>query len=220
VSYDEPLKVLDKDGLRIEVNFEEHPAFSPREWDNLTKMVCLHKRYQLGDDHRYTEDMFSSWGELRDEIERDHDVVAIEPIYMYDHSGITISTSPFRSSWDSGQIGWIFITEERLDTMGMKDEHRTEERFDKVIDSDIDVYDKYIRGEVYRFTVEDKKTGEILDSCSGFYERDMALDEAKRIVETILDRRREARQEKLKALIENDVHLQEREKILAEMEGG
>jgi hypothetical protein len=36
------------------------------------------------------------------------------PIYMYDHSGITISYKPFSCPWDSGQVGWIFMNKDRV----------------------------------------------------------------------------------------------------------
>jgi hypothetical protein len=41
------------------------------------------------------------------------DNVEILNLYLYDHSGITISTSPFSCPWDSGQVGFIWTTAER-----------------------------------------------------------------------------------------------------------
>ncbi|SNS23209.1 hypothetical protein SAMN05446037_1006135 [Anaerovirgula multivorans] len=38
----------------------------------------------------------------------------ILPLYLYDHSGITMSSSPFSCQWDSVQVGWIFCTKERF----------------------------------------------------------------------------------------------------------
>jgi hypothetical protein len=34
------------------------------------------------------------------------------PLYLYDHSGITMNTTGFHCGWDSGQVGLIYITEE------------------------------------------------------------------------------------------------------------
>lgn len=38
--------------------------------------------------------------------------VAILPLYLFDHSGLTISTSDFNDPWDSGQVGYIYLDKE------------------------------------------------------------------------------------------------------------
>ena len=61
-------------------------------------------------------DLFSvSWLSPRNiEVDELYDLVratdkyVILPLYLYDHSGITISTGPFSCPWDSGQVGWIY----------------------------------------------------------------------------------------------------------------
>lgn len=40
------------DGYNLQV-FRDEYAENPREWDNLGKMVCWHRRYNLGDKHDY-----------------------------------------------------------------------------------------------------------------------------------------------------------------------
>ena len=82
---------------------------SSREWDNIGTMVCFHNKYNLGDqDHGYDKDDYSNWNELEAAIWEEEAPVVVLPLYLYDHSGITISTSRFSSRWDSGQIGFIF----------------------------------------------------------------------------------------------------------------
>ena len=34
------------------------------------------------------------------------------PLYLYDHSGITMNTTGFSCPWDSGQVGWIYAFKE------------------------------------------------------------------------------------------------------------
>lgn len=48
-----------------------------------------------------------SVGKKRQILSRHPDVLLM-PLYLYDHSGITISTSEFCDPWDSGQIGFIY----------------------------------------------------------------------------------------------------------------
>ena len=38
----------------------------------------------------------------------------ILPVYMYDHSGVTINTGGFSCGWDSGQVGWIYCEKKKL----------------------------------------------------------------------------------------------------------
>lgn len=90
----------------------------------------------------------------------------IKKLFLYDHSGITISTSPFSCRWDSGQIGWIYITKEKIEAEGW-----TPEQANNYLDGEVEVYDNYLTGEVYGFTIEDAD-GEEVESCWGYYGND------------------------------------------------
>jgi hypothetical protein len=90
------------------------------------------------------------------------------PLYLYDHSGITINTSGFNCQWDSGQVGWIYVSKEEI-----KKEFNwfllNKKRIKKVIDilnSEVKAYDDYLTSNIYGYTID-----EIDDSCWGFYGR-------------------------------------------------
>ncbi len=155
------IKVVSKT-YSIELNVTD--SISPREDnDNNATMVCFHNKYNLGDKTDYKKEDFNSWEELKDHLIGTINILQITPIYMYDHSGLTISTSPFNDAFDSGQIGWIFVTKDNATN--------TKDAF-RIINSEIDTYDKYISGDVYMFecTVTDEKGNiEHVDSCHGFY---------------------------------------------------
>ena len=34
------------------------------------------------------------------------------PLYLLDHSGLAMNTSGFHDPWDSGQVGWIYVSKE------------------------------------------------------------------------------------------------------------
>ena len=119
--------------LKISQDFN---AESPREWDNLGKMVCWHRRYNLGDKHDYP-DLETFWESLaaevglevkvdwdEEQIKEINSKVIILPLYLYDHGGITMNTGGFNYPWDSGQVGWIYCTKEkfRKETGYMEDE--------------------------------------------------------------------------------------------------
>ena len=94
----------------IKVETDDDPLNPREEYDNMGTMVCFHKRYVLGDKHEYKESDYNGWGELEKAITRKEDAAVLLPIFMYDHSGITIQTRPFSCPWDSGQVGFIFVS--------------------------------------------------------------------------------------------------------------
>lgn len=155
---------------------------SPREGDNLTTMVCFHNRYIIGDEHNYKSGDFGGWSDMRASLVREHKPLLIEPLFMYDHSGITISTKPFSCPWDSGQIGWVFVTRKAVkNCMGWK--RITKSRLDKLNDlliEEVKTYDQYLRGEAYKYEIIDLKADPTddptVDSCCGYLTEESARD--------------------------------------------
>ena len=137
-------------------------AESPREWDNLGTMLCLHRNYNLGDEPNV------SWDEMESLVSQ-RSVVSL-PLYLYDHSGITMSTRPFGDRWDSGQVGYIYVThEDILKEFGGK--RVTQKRIKQVLETlrdEVATYDTYIRGDIYTVTIK-TDSGLYIDSCSGYY---------------------------------------------------
>jgi len=103
----------------------------------------------------------------------------ILPLYLYDHSGITISTKPFSCPWDSGQVGFIYVEKKKVkEEWGWK--RLTPDRIKKIerfLKAEVEVYDQYLRGDVYGFECEYKypfslEHEDFFDSCWGFYGSD------------------------------------------------
>jgi len=170
--------------------YQDTDTESPREWDNLGTMVCFHRRYDLGDKHDYDSDDYSGWEEMKEAIIKQEKVHTILPLYLYDHSGITISTGPFSCNWDSGQIGWIFVSKEKVKEEGM-DESKVED----YLKGEVKTYDQYLTGDVYGYRIYEVITcslghdhEEDLHSCGGFYGEDYCLQEAKDIVNHLIEK--------------------------------
>lgn len=170
-------------GNRIfRVEHDDNPE-DPREWSNLGTMVCFHRRYCLGDANKpFSSDQFDSWAEMEDYIWKDLDAAVVLPLYLYDHSGITMNTTGFSCRWDSGQVGFIYVTKDRLrKEYGVKRIRRElKEKVEKILVSEVHTYDQFISGDVYRFEivkVESCDHGhnheEYEDSCGGFYGYDI-----------------------------------------------
>lgn len=149
-------------------------GYSPREWDNLGTMVCFHNRYDLGDKHSYNADDYSSWEEMEKAIlKQEGRGTVILPLYLYDHSGITMRTSPFSCSWDSGKVGFILTNKKTIlsEFGGKIVTKKVREKVEGILEGEVEVYTQYIEGEVYGFQIVDAE-GEIVDSCYGFYGTD------------------------------------------------
>ncbi len=102
------------------------------------------------------------------------DGYVILPLYLFDHSGITISTSPFDCRWDSGQVGWIICDKETIDREFGGDRDLAK----KCLEAEVATYDDYLTDNVYGFIVEDRDENddsewEHVDSCFGFYGSDV-----------------------------------------------
>ena len=154
---------------------QDSSADSPRNWDNLGTMICFHNRYDLGDKHNYNADDYSGWGEMEKAIIKEENPAVILPLYLYDHSGISISTSPFSCRWDSGQIGFILVSKKKaLEEIGGKIvTAKLKERIEKQLEGEVETYDQYVRGEMYGFQIVDEND-DIIDSCYGFFGTDFA----------------------------------------------
>lgn len=162
---DVTLQHSDRD-LTVEVYRDQHPP-DPMATEFVVNVACSHGRYDLGNDDLDT-DAHGSWSEIEQDIRERHEVVSMTPLYLYDHSGITISTTPFRGRWDSGQVGFAYVTE--------SDTNNPDANWDDIIEDTIQRYDNYLRGNIYRYVVIED--GEEVDSCAGFFDvgRDAECD--------------------------------------------
>lgn len=208
-AYNSPFKMVDSDGNEYTLTVEQDDyAENPREWDNLCTMICWHRNYSLGDKHKYDDsDEFMNYilhkvcGMECEDFEKlstrekyklacESDKVYIKQINLYDHSGITVSTSngyPYNDRWDSSCVGFIYVTKERvLKEIANANEVNWTAIADECIEDEMETYDQYVRGEVYWFKLTKKvmrqdlcpHCGEVIreyeedeeiDSCGGYY---------------------------------------------------
>lgn len=169
--------------IRVEVWRDECVA-DPREmYTPASVMVCFHNRLNLGDKTKYRSEDFNGWDGLKEQLEKDYNIHTILPVYMYAHSGYALSTTPFSCPWDSGQVGWIFMTLEHIAEPGIES---TAEKVTTVLKEEISEYSSYINGEVYGYSVEElQDNGEWtrFDNCHGCYGLDSLYVELKALKE-------------------------------------
>jgi len=175
-------------GLTVEIKQDEDPRNPREDYDPLGKMICFHKRYNLGDKHNYRFEDYNGWEEMEAAIIKNENAAVILPIYMMDHSGLSISTSNsgFRAcdsaGWDWGQIGFICISKEKARKEYGKLTKDTLAKITKYLIGEVEEYNQYQGGDVWGYIVDGN--GED-DSCWGFYGYDYCIKEAKRVAEWI-----------------------------------
>jgi hypothetical protein len=122
----------------------------------------------------------------KDIIKREN-VGVILPLYLYDHSGITMNTTGFGCQWDSFQVGFIFISKQKMlqEYGGKIVTQKLKDRVTEYLKGEVETYDQYLTGDVYGYRVFKVENGEEeeLDSCWGFYGEEECISEAKGIVE-------------------------------------
>jgi len=110
----------------------------------------------------------------------------VVPLFLLDHSGITMSTSSFShvdpGGWDSGRVGYIYAGPEEIAKMGVAPEHVT-----SALESEVTEYDLFLTGESYGVAVDVYDVmGEKIDedACWGYLGHSFVQEElAERVVE-------------------------------------
>ena len=103
---------------KLEVYQDEDWNSNSRDCDNLGKIITWHRRYDFTD--KVVKDRFKSLTESPEIFENNAKKYGYvyNPLYMYEHSGISFSLSndkyPFNDRWDSGQVGYIFSTPDEI----------------------------------------------------------------------------------------------------------
>ena len=165
--------------MRLSILQDDY-ATDPREWDNLGHMVCFHRRYNLGDEHEFESAV--EFVDFLDKLQK-RDAVIARPLYLYDHSGVTMNTGGFYQydpqGWDWGKVGYIYVTKERVrEVFKVKQvSPRLKLQVLEILQAEVDEYDMYLRGEVYGYRIEElvpcfgcgHVDSEIIDSCGGFF---------------------------------------------------
>ncbi len=137
---------------------------SPREDCHLGTMYCRHRRYSLGD-----VQFFNSLEERKAMLigwdAEEHSEAAIDkafdnmfiwlPLFLYDHSGLTMNTTGFSCPWDSGMVGFIAV-----DKAKVREEYGwqllTRKRIQQIegyLKGEVETYNQFLSGDVHGFRV-------------------------------------------------------------------
>lgn len=148
--------------LKIGVD-NSYITVNPRVGNNLGHLICWHGRYYLGDKHNFIDRKF-----FEEYVsDKDNEVYCILKVYLYDHSGLALSTTPFNDKFDSRQVGYIYCTKQDL-----KDLEFPQDDYEKVeteLKNEITTYNDYLNNDIdyyyYEITDEDDN---LVDKMTGF----------------------------------------------------
>ena len=162
------VKVYENEEYRFSI-FQDDDAQNPRtECDHAGVMVCGHGRYNLGD-VQLKKSEFEGWDVLKAKIRRENKGAIILPLRLYDHSGISISTTteyPYNDMWDSMMVGYIYTDKEMMRKMWGEHLPRAwKKKAVEVLQSEVKEYDDYLTGNVYGFKREKKVNHESCQHC-------------------------------------------------------
>lgn len=217
---------------------DEQPSVTPDEYlANLAyqALPLLEEKHELSTARLEEGADYGQYPALRAKMEKSQrerieQVLAnnylILPLHLYDHSGITMSTSRFSCPWDSGQVGFIYVSHAKvreewgtkLEKLGRPLSEETLAKAWKYLEGEVETYDEWLTGNVYGFCtehiLEDGDTGDVIDSCWGYYGYDWKesglLEAAKDSIDGYIHGCIAAHSSKLKTWIKNKVPLDKR----------
>lgn len=154
--------------------YAEHPY---RGWDMLSRMVFSRTFSHLAYCPEVSKMAQQDWRNFSQEPPWDK-LIYITPIYAYSHGDTTFSLRPFSDLWDSGQVGWLFVTQEAAKKNWPKYGGwvlaKCAERLAK---QEFKEFKNWVDDGAYGWQVRDKD-GEVVDSCWEYYEREAATNAA------------------------------------------
>lgn len=183
-------------GHSIEIK-QDINSESPREWDNVCVFHIAHKRYDFGDKNYNTPESIQ---EAEQEAIREGDIVL--PLYIYDHSGITISLTPFACRWDSGRVGFVQVSRSTMIAEHNKKifTSKLKARALLIAQDEVKILDCYLCNEVVGYVVDTDG-----DSCWGYYSVEEALAGAKEVIDYIVSEKIKNHFEQVKMCIRHKV---------------
>ena len=162
--------------------YYDSDAENPREFAEYDSVIAYKSQYTLGEEIipepiDWLEEKLNvakkyeySNARLAELEEIFFDRFIAKRIYLYDHSSLAVSTSPFSNKWDSGQVGYIYISKEKVRAnygakkVGKKLKQLVLDR----LEAEVEELNHYVSGEVFGFKILDSE-GSMVDSCWGFY---------------------------------------------------
>jgi DUF971 family protein len=154
--------------------YAEHPY---EAYDMLSQMLFSRSFSHYSHCPGVSESTQQDWRNFSQEPPWD-DLIYLTPIYAYSHGRTTFSLRPFSDRWDSGQVGWLFVTREAAEQNWPKYGGWVLAKCaERQANQEFKVFEDWVDDGAYGWQVKDKD-GEVVDSCWEYYEREAAIHDA------------------------------------------
>ena len=159
--------------ITIKITNDDDQDGPRKDYDNLGTMVCWHRSYSLGDEQPKCEP-----SEYLEELPEGSIILEL---YLMDHGSISMSTGSFSCRWDSGQVGFIYVTPETIIKEYGNNSDESRAKATSVLEGEVRTYDCFIQGNIWGYQVfeaevceccENAGEKEEIDGCWGFYDMD------------------------------------------------
>lgn len=163
------------------IEYDQDPL-TPRDFDgNLGYFITVDRDYRSPDNNETIQQIVKDTGDLvssqQDHIKRikkeiksqlDEKVIYIWPVVKYEHTSINYSLGT-KHGFDYSNNGFYIVTDKTLEKIYNRENTPTKKQLEKQIQAEINLYNKYVNGDIYQFALYDEN-GDFEDSCCGFYD--------------------------------------------------
>jgi hypothetical protein len=198
-------ETYERDGVTVAIHHDEDGSSAdPRDNDNLAHFYCWHPDYRLGDE-QFTQRDHDSMTDVIEFLVTERKALVIVPLFLLDHSGISMSAGRAldleawsaadiesrgrfvgdEAGWDTTHVGFAYVTQERVDLLGVPD---GVEEYERQLRGEVEEYDLFLRGEVYFYVVGPEPFREVVGGFIGYEQVEEAANEAASGVRYVLDR--------------------------------
>ena len=201
---------LNYKGFTIEIVPDDFTD-SPDDWGNTDVfLVYDHRDFCIKRNGFNPEDIY----EAMKNKEEKYDNYWYFPVFAYIHSGISLSLKRWfpglpqgHNEFDVSFKGFI-LADSNI--------YKTSEEAFNVCQSEINVWNDYLSGNVWGFRTMDSEENEI-DSCYGFYgdpEKSGLIEQAKDSIDCEIEQRIKKRTNQIKTFIRNSVPFEKRQELI------
>jgi hypothetical protein len=156
--------------MKMETNYEIQMKPNGEKYTFKDKSVLIVRESSNKEDHNPRTDAsgtiilgekIGKYSGIIEEQENHVGYPVMLPVYLLDHSGVSIKTTPYDCNYDSGQIGRIVMTQESFDN----DFEQNREEAEKYLQREIDNLNDFLQG--YVFEIEFKRSTQYFDGFLG-----------------------------------------------------
>jgi hypothetical protein len=232
---EQPIETWEHKGVKVAIYPDESGSGNPRDCDgNVCELFCSYRGYELGDTQLPSSGLpeidcppceGEGWlkkdgsecercgglGQVEPTIQewlKSEDAIAVAPLFVHEHSGITMRTGKVvmladgeleradtesrnrftgdAEGWDTSFVGFAVVRDSNIaEGCGDDPKYREPEWIADAVRTEVEEYAKYLEGQVYGYVVGSGTPFE--DSCWGFLGWDHVQREANEIAEGVAE---------------------------------